>query len=310
MDNSFQDPGLQQLMDKISPYKAVQRHSRVKRKVSKFFGFKGDIKGAVKDEFEEYEKCLNEREKERKSKSNTIHGLLALEGQKIRLNCNLCPRPDQEFNKLEIVDWQRLRPQDSDFTFVNENGRIRIDKGTRDLILDPVDVLDAGQYFCINTYYREYEEIYQLDVLFRERLKTTKYEDVQNGTDKFLPPFMLTEHNLKAFTVWSDWTDCQECNKQSIRKRVGLCMVNKIKPELPILPYDLPVMELYPSGVPCRSTVLSKDLASIKRIKMRRSEVSLASCYMDCPTTPGYTVITDKTGNVSEIVEAGFYSLK
>lgn len=310
MDNSFQEPGLQQLMEKISPYKAVQRHSRVKRKISKFFGSKSDIKGEVKDEFEQYNKCLTEREKERKSKSNTIHGMLALEGQKIQLSCNLCPRPDQELNKLEIVDWQRLRPQDSDFTFVNENGRIRIDKGTRDLILDPVDVLDAGQYFCINTYYREYEEIYQLDVLFRERLKTTKYEDVQNGTDKFLQTFMLTEHNLKAFTAWSEWTDCQECNKQSIRKRVGLCMVNKINRDLPILPYDLPVMELYPSGVPCRSTVLSKDLASIKRIKMRRSEVSLASCYRDCPTTPGYTVITDKTGKVSEIVEAGFYSLK
>jgi hypothetical protein len=301
---------LEELLGKINGVSGVPGHSRVKR--LSFFDFaRKYVKMAVDQKFREYEKCLKKREEERKSGNNTIHGFLALEGQTVRFSCKLCPRPDQDFAKLEIIDWQRLRPQDSEFQFVDDkDGRIKIDSGTRDLIIDPVDVLDAGQYFCINTYYREYEEIYQLDVLFRERLKTTKYEDIAQKKDKLLGDYLLKEHNIKTFTAWSDWTDCQECNTKSVKRRVGLCMVNKIDRDSPILPYDLPTMELYPDGVPCRSTVLSKELASIKRVKMRRSEVCLAECFKTCPTTPGFVLVTDKSGKVVETVEAGFYSLK
>lgn len=312
IDSYVTEPELEEFVKRISPYKADQGRSRVKRKLfGSSFRTKQSIQKAFQEEFQAYEKCLNEREKERKSLENTIRGLLALEGQKVRLGCNLCPRPDQDLTKLEIIDWQRLRPQDSDFEFVSkDDGRVRIDSETRDLIIDPVDVLDAGQYFCINTYYREYEEIYQLDVLFRERLKTTKYEDVEGGKDKYLDNFALVDHNILAFTAWSEWTDCQDCNKKSIKKRVGLCMVNKIYKDKPILPFDLPIIELYPNGVPCRSTVLSKEIASIKRIKNRRSEVVLADCYKVCSTTPGFTIVTDKNGNISEVFEAGFYPLE
>lgn len=311
IDSYVTESELEEFVKRISPYKADHGRSRVKRKLfGKAFRTKEAIKKAFEEEFQAYDKCLNAREEERKSLENTIRGLLALEGQKVRLGCNLCPRPDQDLIKLEIIDWQRLRPQDSDFEFVSkDDGRVRIDSETRDLIIDPVDVLDAGQYFCINTYYREYEEIYQLDVLFRERLKTTKYEDVESGKNKYLGDFPLVDHNIKAFTAWSEWTECQDCNKKSIKKRVGLCMVTKIQKDQPILPFDLPIMELYPDGVPCRSTVLSKEIASIKRVKNRRSEVTMADCYKACPTTPGYTVVTDDSGNITEVLEAGFYSL-
>lgn len=310
VQSDFSESGLEELLRKINGVNNVPGHSRVKRKSFLNFNRKSH-KQAVDEEFKEYEKCLKKREEERKAGKNIIRGLLALEGQTVRLSCNLCPRPDQDFAKLEIIDWQQLRRQDSEFVFVNHNrGRVKIDSGTRDLIFDPVDVLDAGQYFCINTYYREYEEIYQLDVLFRERLKTTKYEDIEQQKDKFLGDYLLREFNIMTFTAWSDWTDCQDCNQKSVKRRVGLCMVNKIDKELPVLPFDLPTINLYPDGVPCRSTVLSKELASINRIKMRRSEVCLAECYKDCPTTPGFVLITDKSGKVVETVEAGFYSLK
>ncbi|XP_061168095.1 Ig-like V-type domain-containing protein FAM187A [Saccostrea echinata] len=308
-EKHFTEPGLKDLLRKINGLEGEPMYSRVKRNV--FVYHKKNQKEMVEEQFKEYEKCLKKREEERNEGKNTIRGLLVLEGQSVRLSCNLCQRPDQDFAKLQIIDWQQLRRQDSDFVFVDhENGRVKIDKSTRDLIFDAVDVLDAGQYFCINTYYREYEEIYQLDVLFKERLKTTKYEDIAQGKDKFLGEYWLKDRNIRTFTAWSEWTDCQDCNKKSIKRRVGLCMVNKIDKNLPVLPYDLPVLDLYPSGVPCRSTVLSKDLASVKRIKMRRSEVCLADCYKNCPTTPGYTLIKDKNGKVIETVEAGFYSLK
>lgn len=98
IDSYVTEPELEEFVKRISPYKADQGRSRVKRKL---FGNSESINKAFQEEFQAYEKCLNEREEERKSLENTIRGLLALEGQKVRLGCNLCPRPDQDLTKLE-----------------------------------------------------------------------------------------------------------------------------------------------------------------------------------------------------------------
>ncbi|KAK3089155.1 hypothetical protein FSP39_001328 [Pinctada imbricata] len=259
--------------------------------------------------FREYEKCILKKNFERSLGSNTIHAVLALEGQTVRLPCHICQRPDQDSRKSKI-DWQFLRASDTRIQYVRTDKRIHIDGRTRDLIFDSVDILDAGQYYCMDLNYRAIEEIYQVDVLLKERRRVIKENTVLKNRSALLQNFSLPENNLMTFTLWSEWSECNQCGQIGSRRKIGVCMVKKIKPGLPIRPNDLPLMALYPDGVPCRSTALSGDIAKIKRIALRRSETIIGQCNITCPTTPAFIVVTDKRGKVIETVEAGYYSLK
>lgn len=45
-------------------------------------------------------------------------------------------------------------------------------------------------------------------MLFRERLKIIKYEDVESGKDKYFGDFFFVEYNIKVFIVWFEWIEC------------------------------------------------------------------------------------------------------
>lgn len=264
----------------------------------------GFTKKEIRELFDDYYKCIKERENSHQL-DNGINAILALEGQSVTMDCGICVRPDQDMDHYNI-EWQRLTVEDGVLTYVKENERIKINK-KRSLILKWVDVVDGGQYFCVRTTDQEYETIYQLDVLFRERRKTISEKD---SPKQLLKDFQLPENNLKTFTLWSTWSNCNQCGKIGQRRKVGLCMVKKINANKAVSPVDIPIIKLYLNGIPCRSTALPKEVAAIRRIKYRRSETIMGSCKIPCPTVPAQVYVTDSSGKVIEVVKPGYYSLK
>lgn len=252
--------------------------------------------------FDAYYECLMKKAATA-DKINVI-AMLALEGQNMEMKCPICLRPDQDTGRLHI-QWQHMGARDSAMRYIEKTAKFKV-TDDMSLIISGVDITDAGQFFCVRTRDREYEQIYQLDVLFRERRKVLKGSERKN----VLPVFNMTENNLKTFTLWSDWSDCNICGKVGHRRKVGLCMVKKISDTKIVEPVDLPIMELYPRGIPCRSTVLPPSIAKLKRIKYRRSETILENCYMTCPTVAPPVMVTDKTGKVIEVLQPGYYSIK
>lgn len=258
----------------------------------------------AKHVFEEYYRCLIERKFEFSDKSH-VKAILVLEGQSVKLECHACFRPDQDYSSYGF-QWQQLRTQDGVLRYVEERERIKI---TSDMMLTitGVDVSDSGQYFCVQTNTQEYIEIYQLDVVFRERRKTIQEYEIK---EKLLPMLSLNEHNLHVFTLWSRWSYCNACNKMGKRKKVGICMVNKIYSNRPIKPFDIPIIALYPDGIPCRSTLLPREISRLKVVRQRPSETIMGDCYVDCPTTPAFITVNDSSGNVIESIEPGYHSMQ
>ncbi|KAL3876481.1 hypothetical protein ACJMK2_034324 [Sinanodonta woodiana] len=215
--------------------------------------------------FEEYYKCITERNNKLLDEKETIKAILALEGQRVRLECRSCSYPPDQDRGRQTISWQKLGLADGIVQFVTsgENRRIKEDNT---LELQNVDVTDSGQYFCALS--GDTIEIYLLDVLFREPLVTVP----EANSSLLQPPQHLVDHNLQVFTHWSEWGSCDQCDKAGKRFRSGTCMVQKTDKDQPIKPVDLPIMMMYPDGVPCRSTVLPKVIANIHGIRSRKSE--------------------------------------
>ncbi|KAJ8308068.1 hypothetical protein KUTeg_012942 [Tegillarca granosa] len=236
----------------------------------------GYTKKEIKELFDDYYKCLNKKAISNQE-HNGINAILALEGQTVTMDCDICVRPDQDISHYNI-EWQRLTVEDGVLMYVKENDRIKINR-KRSLIFKWVDVVDAGQYFCVRASDQEYETIYQLDVLFRERRKTILEKD---SPKQLLKDFSL----LTAINV-------ENLDKEG---KFGLCMVKKINDKKAIYPVDIPIIKLYLNGIPCRSTALPKEIATIRRIKYRRSETIMGNCMIPCPTVPSQIYVTDSSG--------------
>ncbi|KAL4239995.1 hypothetical protein ACF0H5_000790 [Mactra antiquata] len=259
-------------------------------------------KGEIEQMFEDYYKCLNEYNKRENRINEAITAILALEGQRVELKCPTCLRPDQDTKENRLF-WQRVRNADASTTHISSKTKgIKIDKDLT-LVLESVDISDAGQYYCVKD--GDSEVIYQVDVLFNEPQRTVS----ENKTLELLPAQKLVDHNVKVFTHWSEWGECDQCDKNGRRLKFGTCMVEKIDRNKPIVPIDIPIMTLYPSGVPCRSTILSRVISHLPGIGDRKSEVLQGYCYQPCPTTPPPIEVTDASGKVVEIIEGGYHPI-
>lgn len=295
-----------ELLKKVLKIEPVYRSGRERRSIDvaayREMGWKFTPEEA-KMVFKAYYRCIAERKEESTLKSH-IKAVLALEGQTVKLECATCFRPDQDPSTYDY-EWQQLRTQDGVLRYVEENNRIEITKDKMLTFLE-VDVIDAGQYFCVQTHIQEYVEIYQLDVVLKENRVTLPEDEIK----ELLKPVVLKEHNLRVFTYWSSWSMCNQCNKIGKRRKIGVCMIQKRYINKPIEPIDLPIIALYPDGIPCRSTILPKEISRNREIRLRPSETIIGDCYVECPTTPAFLTVTDENGKIVETVEAGFYSAR
>ncbi|KAK0069564.1 Ig-like V-type domain-containing protein FAM187A isoform X3 [Biomphalaria pfeifferi] len=170
------------------------------------------------------------------------------------------------------------------------------------LTIRSIDVNDAGQYFCVE--HEDYAAVYQVDVFLTDRRK-----HISHGVDVPQGDTYLTQRNLRVFTMWAPWGECNTCDRQGQKFRVGQCTVKKIYSDTPVFPRDYPIMMFYKDGVPCHSTALPRHIRQIPEIGERFSETIVASCNESCPTQPPAIEITDKSGQVIDVIEPGFHSI-
>nr|KAG5691487.1 hypothetical protein BaRGS_026262 [Batillaria attramentaria] len=197
--------------------------------------------------------------------------------------------------------WQHLRRSDSSLGNVHYDDRIQMTPQSG-LVIKGADVADAGQYSCLHL--GDYVAIYQVDVLPKERRKRVRLGE------SLLQEVYLPSHNLRVLTVWSSWGSCDACDVIGHRQRTGTCTVLKIDPDDRVKPRDFPMIDLYPDGVPCRSTALPGHLRRLKVVRHRYEETLVAECNVSCPTEAPPVAVTDSDGKVLELVEpVKLYSL-
>ena len=270
--------------------------SKVKNIVSKWSMSKKE----AKELFDKYYQCQEAKVRSLLQEEFPIKAKLAVEGEKVRLTCQICYRPDVDADS-QLPDWQFLRHEDTGLTKIVPSGRVKVSRD-HSLVIKNIDVEDAGQYFCVERH--DYAAVWQLDVFLTDRRRFVQLKKGAQQNDTF-----LNKRNLFVFTKWGSWSECNTCDRIGQRSRPGNCMVKKIYPHVPTYPQDFPLMALYPGGVPCHSTALPRQLRHVKEIKERESETLVSECNVPCATTPATRVVTDEDGSVIEVVKSGFFSI-
>ena len=149
-------------------------------------------KEEIEEMFQKYYECIDEKRAKEEKGTESIDAVLALEGQRVYLECGVCLRPDQdEGNK---VHWQKMDTADASISHVKIGGKFKLKKD-KTLVISKVDIVDAGQYFCLTG--TDVENIVQLDILFKEPRRTII--DKQDGMPLDLTPaYKLVDHNLEV----------------------------------------------------------------------------------------------------------------
>lgn len=251
--------------------------------------------------FQKYYQCITDRLKLLQAEEFPIKAFMAIEGERVMMECKVCFRPDFDETSQRAV-WQVLGHEATDSHAVVLSKKIKMMKDNT-LLIEEIDVDDAGQYYCVEQ--RDYMAIYQLDVFLED-----KRRHLRVGIDEPRPEEYLFDRNLRVYTTWAAWSECNTCGRPGRRHRVGQCTVKKIYGDLPIFPRDYPLMVLYPDGVPCHSTALPRHIRQLHQVGDRESETIVLPCMEPCPTEPPTRVVTDKNGEVLEVLEPGFYPIK
>ncbi|GFS19041.1 Ig-like V-type domain-containing protein FAM187A [Elysia marginata] len=298
----------------------VDKHTTVKRGVSagKQKRFMSNLKSSLKKHmknrhgswavsqkeadklFQKYYQCITDRLKLLQAEEFPIKAFMAIEGEKIMMECNVCYRPDLDEASQKAV-WQVLGHEATDTHAVTLSDKVKILKDNT-LVIKDIDVNDAGQYYCVEQ--RDYMAIYQLDVFLED-----KRRHLRIGIDEPMADEFLFDRNLRVYTTWAPWSECNTCGRPGRRLRVGQCTVNKIYEDLPVFPRDYPLMVLYPEGIPCHSTALPLHIRQLNQVGDRPSETIVLPCLEACPTEPPARIVTDKSGEVLEVLEPGFYPI-
>uniref|UniRef100_A0A2C9M469 Ig-like domain-containing protein n=1 Tax=Biomphalaria glabrata TaxID=6526 RepID=A0A2C9M469_BIOGL len=123
--------------------------------------------------FEKYNRCLEEKLNALQTEEFPIKPIMAIEGEKITLDCLICYRPDVD-ELSQKAAWQVLKHEHTELEDVREGKEMEISK-TNTLTIRNIDVNDAGQYFCVE--HQDYAAVYQVDVFLTDRRKHTIYSD-------------------------------------------------------------------------------------------------------------------------------------
>ena len=149
-------------------------------------------KEEIKKMYDEYYECIAKKREDEEKGRESIDAVLALEGQRVELDCAICLRPDQDEGGK--VHWQKMDMVDASVSHIKLGNKFNVKKD-KTLVIREVDITDAGQYFCVRGV--EVENIVQLDILYKEPQRIVK--DKQDGKPLGLTPaYKLVEHNLEV----------------------------------------------------------------------------------------------------------------
>ncbi|XP_076330988.1 Ig-like V-type domain-containing protein FAM187A [Tachypleus tridentatus] len=215
---------------------------------------------------DDYQKCQQE-----KASQKNPEALLVLEGSDVRLTCDgLCLNPSQSAKEI----WRHLDEKTTSVMYVPLDGLRKKIRSDLSLSLHNILTKDSGVYFC----YKDGKNY----VTYHVDVKKTEPTTVVRQSGKKGPFAKKEKHlgknNLLIFTKWSKWSPCDRCGKVGRRRRVGFCMIKKLKANRPVVPEDVRILSSYPDGIPCRSTLLPEKLKNLKDIKERKSENMVGFC--------------------------------
>ena len=122
-----------------------------------------------------------------------------------------------------------------------------------------------------------------VDVIRREpRLLLLRGHETQNR--KALPPRpvqRLVELNLVLTTRWAEWSACDRCGREGIRRRFGDCVVDILDRRRRSIPWRK--LRRFRGGVPCRSTAaLPRRVRMLKAVARRPSITFIEPCLVPC----------------------------
>ena len=96
-----------------------------------------------------------------------------------------------------------------------------------------------------------------------------------------LPIQRLVDANLVLTTRWAQWSPCNHCDREGIRRRFGDCNVNILDRRRRSIPW--PKIRRFPEGVPCRSTTsLPRRVRTMKEVRERKSVTFIEPCFVRC----------------------------
>ncbi|XP_025078995.1 uncharacterized protein LOC112555055 isoform X3 [Pomacea canaliculata] len=183
--------------------------------------------------------------------------------------------------------------------------RIYISTG-HTLIIERTKASDAGTYFCRDTTVHDrhikpivmHDDIQQLltaEGTFRflihlDVLKTAhipvKEVSPTKANNKPLPssPVNHGSKNLQVFWEWGEWGPCSTCDTPGETHKRGVCSVRKLHNDRPVTPWYLDaVLNTYPSGVPCRSSLFhQEDSGMLDRNLLHSDELEKRDCSQPC----------------------------
>ncbi|XP_033224214.1 uncharacterized protein LOC117177538 [Belonocnema kinseyi] len=306
------------------------------------------IRQIHREQWEDYYKCLKDRYAETGPEKTTFPiSLMALEGTSVILKCQICISPS-EMHKIEAIEWffnSSVHPKSiNEQVYYTEHLLISPDAHLR---MYNIQLDEAGEYWC------------QLG----DTIAAPYYLYVDNGSEPIVivrsdeapkaihseTPTIISEYNLKAYSSWTDWSECSTCDAVGEKIRYGYCTIslleesefhtvfkksysrknlyrylfkrkvanedNQAKGNREKYDSDLGklinyILPIFRNKMPCRSKYTPLEIQNIIGIKKRKSEIMHRYCKVPCPRNEIFEV-RDKHGNVLESANnsAGIYSI-
>ena len=232
-------------------------------------------------------------------------------GESVSLPCHDCDSLDKV--KYEARQWIKLD------SFPDKKGLYRVREVLSDmhddksenrkvinldhtLHIKSVKRKDAGSYFCktvgdtkhflnrrmtwseLNDWLRKnvsLNHFYHIDVL---DLDHESFVDISNLTVGHLQepePEVFPFLNILVQTRWAPWSDCNVCDEEGIRRRIGLCVVKKLdfRKQVPDLYLDH-ILNFAHHGLLCKSEYLRPFVN--ENWLNRPSIIDMKECYTPC----------------------------
>ncbi|ESP05058.1 hypothetical protein LOTGIDRAFT_227775 [Lottia gigantea] len=259
--------------------------------------------------------CFNRLEKMKQGAKNMAvqYAILVDKGQTAQMTCHFCQ--DETTDKFKPMNWYKLnRAQDGYYRF-NEIGLDMHDnpkKNRRSKTVDHTLTIkratenDVGSYFC--------HDFKKADRLIGRIMDADDIKSILSDTSSFRFLYHLdvmrssdaeikeVDHNLRLITEWQKWGPCSKCGQPGVRKRLGLCIVEKKDVKYKCSPWFVEsVMASNPTGIPCRSTIFTNHI----NVDHRSDEIVKEPCVERCTKKK-----KKETSNVAKLNDVMFRKQK
>lgn len=190
--------------------------------------------------------------------------------------------------KLDSVEWDWAPPDSPHLLPVEYTDNILLSPEDRHLRIYNLHEEHAGQYMCRLGDSRAPPYFLTVKNIPDEDLNAVRPENAPQGPYPQKPQ-QIHGTSLMLDTRWGPWSPCSTCGHIGKRHRLGYCIVifaserNKrnttvhdFKPQIPEV--DLELLEIFKTGIPCKSHVMPKSIRRLGQVQGRKDEIMTGFC--------------------------------